>query len=595
VLFYDDFESGLSQWQTNGWGLTELQYVSATHSFTESPDGNYPANTVLVAGPSTGVDLTGYLGATLDYWANYQIETGFDVCRVEMSRDAQVWVELDALTGFEPSWQWKSYDIGGFAGESSVYFRFRFYSDPLYTYDGIYIDDFTVIGTDEDTSPPLILHPTEDDYRGSPDDTTLFAGIYDPSGISEAHLYYRLDGCPFQEAPLTNQVEQRYYFTIPAQEAGTFVEYYFEATDASSQLYTAVSDTFAYIAGRMLIHDDGLSEAILQGVPGDQAAVRFNVDESQYITTALVRIYTDAMTPLDSIGVYVWDDSGGLPGTAVVGPVVAYPANTPDQPEAWSWIDLRPALIQAHDLFHLGFEFAITSAVTHMALSYDQPPVHYRSSLNVGAGFAAFNTADFHIRAVVGDLIPDELLPPTDLSGTAQGDLLHLTWSAPTGSDDLLRYEIERQGEIIGQTVYLETEYTDTLTLIPYGLYAYRVRARYSTGISSFTDPWEFFWDSTGVKDPRAHYLPQSVGLHAYPIPTNGALNVSFEGLFPGDRLKLNLYDLLGREILSYGFSNKTKGRTIQIVLPETLAGGIYILAAQNDYLQIRRKVVYLP
>jgi hypothetical protein len=121
------------------------------------------------------------------------------------------------------------------------------------------------------------------------------------------------------------------------------------------------------------------------------------------------------------------------------------------------------------------------------------------------------------------------------------------------------------------------------------------VRARYSTGTSVFTDPWNYYWDSTGVYDPSNYSLPESFRLDAYPNPTNGELSISLTGRFPGDLVNFGLYDLLGREIVQSRLSALTKERTIQIALPASLPGGIYVLTAANDYLLLSRKIVYLP
>ncbi len=596
IVLSDDFESGLSLWQTNAWGLTESLSVSPTHSFSESPTGNYPADTVLIAVTSSGVDLTGFLGARLEFWASYDIEPSFDFCDVDVTREGIPWVNLGSLTGSYPFWQLQSFDVSGFAGQPDVRFRFRFYSDQLYTYDGLYIDDFTVIGEDEDTSGPFIIHIPPDGYEGSADDVTVLAVLLDPSGISENHLFYRLDGCPFQEASLLSQVGERYYYVIPAQDAGTLVEYYFEAADASVQLYATISDTFAYLSGEMLIYDDGLSEMILQVVPGDLAAVRFTRQNTGYIASAVLRFYTDFLNPLDSIRVSIWDDYLGIPGTLIAGPFDAYPFNTAQEPEAWTWIDLRPALQLAPADFHIVCEVATTGSVDHMALPYDSPPVHYRSSVNFGAGFEQVNYGDFHIRAVVGDIDPDELLPPTDLSGSSQGDLLLLTWSPPEATDDMLRYEIERQGEIIGQTIYQETEFTDTLTTLPPGLFTYRVRTIYSTGASPFCDPWDFLWDSTGVENEIGSNLPQRAEFSAFPVPTNGNLTVSITGTSVFGNVSIFIFDLLGREVWRWDVQKKSAVSVYNLSLPPHLAAGVYILESRNDDLiQARRKIVYLP
>jgi hypothetical protein len=597
IVLFDDFEGGLGLWETNGWGVSETWSISPTHSMTESPSGNYPTNITLLASTVAGADLSNYLGARLEFWASYEIEPAFDYCKVEVTRDDVTWIPLGSLSGLNLFWQLMTYDLGGFAGQSSVRVRFRFYSDPMTTYDGIYIDDFSVIGTDQDTSGPLILHPAPSAYEGSPDDVTVYADLLDASGISDDHLFYRLDGRPFQEAPRINQIGERYYYTIPAQEAGTLVEYYFEATDASPEYYTSVSDTFAYLAGVMLIQDDGLSEAIFEALPGNRAAVKFSpIHSIGYVASALVRIYTDSSIPLDSINVYVWGDQGGLPGSVLAGPFEVYPASGPQEPEAWTRVDLRSALLETPDVFHVGCEFSVTGSAQTMALSYDQPPVYRLSSADVGNGFEPVTFGDFHIRAVIGDLTPDQLLPPSDLIGQGLGELVVLSWSAPSGTDDLLRYEIQRQDEIVGQTIYLETEYTDTLTGLPWGTYVYRVRARYSTGVSPFSDPWTYQWDSTAVLPHDPPSPPQTGHLEIFPNPANGQFSVHYS-LPPTTNANntLSVFNICGQRILHRKLPEGVFEGAVEFELKGNLSAGIYLVELRVGKSSGRReKLVYL-
>ena len=45
IVFSDDFESGLTNWTVTGsWNTTTTDAYSPTHSFTDSPDGNYPVS-----------------------------------------------------------------------------------------------------------------------------------------------------------------------------------------------------------------------------------------------------------------------------------------------------------------------------------------------------------------------------------------------------------------------------------------------------------------------------------------------------------------------------------------------------------------------
>lgn len=597
VVLFDDFEGGTGLWQTNAWGLTQQVSVSPTHSFTESPSGNYPGNAVLTATTVVGADLTGYLGARLQFWAYYEVEFGFDFCFIEVTRDGELWVPLGSLTGLHPTWQLLTYDLGGFAGLPDVRFRFRFVSDPQTSYDGIYLDEFAVVGLSADSSGPLILHRGPIAYEGSPDNRSVYADFWDVSGIREEHLFFRTDGTPFREAQRDSVVGERYHHTIPAQEAGTLVEYYFTAQDAAPQMNESFSDTFAYLAGRMLIQDDGVSEGLFEAAPGNRAAVRFQLHNAGYVAAALLRFYTDSTHPLDSAAAYVWADSVGYPGIMLGGPFLLYPASTPENPEAWTWVDLRPALIQAPDTFHVGLEFGLTGSAPSLTLPYDSPPVHFRSAFDVGSGWESADFGDFHIRAVVGQFTPDELVPPTDLVGVPQGDLLRLTWSAPAGMDDLLRYEIERQSVLIGQTQHLETTYTDTLSNLPEGYYIYRVRARYSTGVSAFSAPFEYHWVPAGIREKIPPGDASSDEAAVFPNPANGMIRLSLTA-FPRDRsVELKLFDVRGRPAAVWREALKAGQSHLMLRLPDDLPAAVYVLNVKlgDGSPPLRRKVVYLP
>jgi len=592
LVLYDNFEGGLGLWQVSGWGLTTQYSVTPTHALTESPAGFYPNNATMLAATVTGADLTGWMGARLEFQARWEIETGFDFCFVEASRDGSFWVPLDALTGQHPDWQMLVYDLGGFAGLPNVRLRFRFVTDPQVNQDGLCVDDVGVWGLPEDQSGPLIIHRGPAAYQGGSGPRPVYAEIWDASGISQEQLFYRTDGTPFRTVPLDSLAGERYYHTIPAQEAGTAVEYYFRAVDAAPGGHEAFSDTFAYVAGQMLIQDDGLSEDIFEAPAGYRAAVRFARPNAGYLATALVRIYTDAFHPLDSLDLYVWADSSALPGPLLAGPFPFWPDCTPLNPEAWTPVDLRSALLTAPDTFHVGFEFG-GSGATLMALPYDTPAAWGRSSADQGSGFAPIEFGDFHLRTVVGGLTPDTLFAPDDLTGAGDGDLVHLSWSAPGPGDDLLRYEIERQGAIVGQTGHLETTWTDNLAGLPEGDYQYRVRARYSTGVSLFCDPWSYHYVPVGVIGGGA--TPAMTGAAAFPNPTNGMIKLRLGPEFKGGKVAVRLFDVRGREVRSWVLTAAGAG-AVGLDLPaQGLRAGVYVLDIRSEGLQQRLKVVMLP
>ncbi|HEX7343319.1 MAG TPA: hypothetical protein VF398_03585 [bacterium] len=404
VVLSDNFEGGLGLWQTYFWNVTDSFSVSPTHSFTDSDTTLYFSNTYITAEMAVGANLTGYLGATLQFQAKYWIEPNFDFCRVQVSRDGIFWVLITSITGISSNWQFLSYDIGAFAGLPNVRVRFAMQTDPQTNYDGIYIDDLAILGWPEDQSGPLIIHRGPEGYQGVPHDYRAEAEIWDASGISDEYLMYRVDGGDFRSAMLDSIIGENYYHTIPTQPAGSLVEYYFSATDASPGLHTSISDTFAYVAGQMLIQDDGYPEEVLVTASGDLAAVGFRAQNGGYVTSVLLSFYTDMFHPLDSVAVYVWADSAGFPDSVLAGPFIIFPASDPTDPEIWTWLDLRPAMIPAPDTFYVGLEFGLTGG-DYMSLSSDDSAVFNHSYLNIGSGFQPYDDGDLYIRCVVGDIV----------------------------------------------------------------------------------------------------------------------------------------------------------------------------------------------
>ena len=170
ILFTDNFESGITNWTTTGaWGLSTTASVSPTHSLSESPSGNYLASLETYCTMNTGVDLSTYPSATLEFQGKYKIEDSFDYMYVEISTDNFV-THVDAATytgDFSSAFALYSIDLGGYCGSNNVKVRFHFSSDTGLQYDGMYIDDFTITGNSIDNSPPLIIHTPLPYYEGT--------------------------------------------------------------------------------------------------------------------------------------------------------------------------------------------------------------------------------------------------------------------------------------------------------------------------------------------------------------------------------------------------------------------------------------------
>jgi carboxypeptidase T len=89
LVFFDDFEGpgGTDAWQLTGnWGLTTASSHSPDHSLTDSPSGEYPDQS------STSATLAeSYYATSLTFWHRYDIESGWDYGRVQVSADGGPW------------------------------------------------------------------------------------------------------------------------------------------------------------------------------------------------------------------------------------------------------------------------------------------------------------------------------------------------------------------------------------------------------------------------------------------------------------------------------------------------------------------------
>lgn len=399
TLFADDFESGLSSW-VGDWGLTDEHAHSPDSSFTESPYANSPNLSDLFSSMASGVDLSGYLGAALVFWNVHWLEEGFDYGYLEVSTDGgSSWIVLKTRNDTLDVWTPDTTDLGGFCGNSDVRVGFRVVTDPAYTEEGWFVDDVLITGSMEDHTPPLIIHRPPADTESVPQDLLVVAQITDMSGLASDSLYYRFDGGAYVPVTHDSASGDTYYFTVPESPAGTFVDYYLTATDGASPPNRGETVLFSYVAGTVVYYDDGEEEFVYGYGPGWRVAVRFSHGaDSALVATGLYRFYRDTTHPLDSVWIHLWDDAGGIPGADMIPRFKIWPSNTPDQPMAWTKVDLRPygVIVPAAD-FHLGCEFL--SSYPYM--SGDDPPASGRSNANDGSGWFP-NNNDAYIRVVVG-------------------------------------------------------------------------------------------------------------------------------------------------------------------------------------------------
>ncbi len=157
--FFDDFENGVNGWTTGGtgnlWAQTTSQSYSPTHSWTDSPAGNY-GNDVNSWLQSPVIDLSGKSGISVSAYARYALESGYDYTYLEWSTNGgTTWnaVPLASFNGLQDTWTQTVSPAAPLANQSNVRLRYRFTSDPAVVDDGFYVDDFAV------TYTPIVCEP----------------------------------------------------------------------------------------------------------------------------------------------------------------------------------------------------------------------------------------------------------------------------------------------------------------------------------------------------------------------------------------------------------------------------------------------------
>lgn len=151
----------LDNWNiNNSWTTTTATFVSSPSSYTESPNGEYPANANAAMTLAQPVDLSTALSATLRFSAKWNIEANYDYTQVLASSDG---TNFTALCGnytspgvnFQPNgepifegnqndWVIEEMDLADFIGQEQVWIRFQFASDGGVEEDGFYFDDLSV-------------------------------------------------------------------------------------------------------------------------------------------------------------------------------------------------------------------------------------------------------------------------------------------------------------------------------------------------------------------------------------------------------------------------------------------------------------------
>ncbi len=164
IVIEDDC-SDLTNW-TGGWNTTNESYHSETMSITDSPNSNYNSGETNTITMTNYVDLSGTntLSATLNFWAKWHIEAGWDYTQVEIKTNGGSWTTLAGnytklgnenqdpgqplYDGLQSAWVHESIDLASYIGEE-IKIRFKIVSDGYVEEDGFYFDDLQIIVIDD--------------------------------------------------------------------------------------------------------------------------------------------------------------------------------------------------------------------------------------------------------------------------------------------------------------------------------------------------------------------------------------------------------------------------------------------------------------
>ncbi len=426
-VFFDDFESGMDNWVVDGyWGISDEYAYEGAFSLTDSPyDPTYIAGEVQTVTMASGIDLSAALDADVTFYALIDLEEGFDYMYLDASPNGGTdWINIAIFNGEDMLDEWMFFDfaLGAVVGSDDVKLRFRFAPDFFVEFDGMYIDNFTITSFETDASPPLIVHDPLLLYEGTLAENVLSATLLDASGISSTELWYSADGGSYASVSGTAVGGDEYEYIVPALSPGTWVDYYFTASDDYDIPNTTGSDTFSYLAGNYIGYDNGvidfvqdIGDASASGY--EYAAVRITLDSFTTVVSAVIQNYTDFTRPNDSIEIHIWADDAGVPGDDIITPFKVFPEATLDAPNKGTRIDLRPYADELEGLIsdiYVGYGTPDGTAW----LSQTTPGIAGRTLVYFGADWFELSD-DYHFRVVTG---PSSGAPTANFTFDASGD-----------------------------------------------------------------------------------------------------------------------------------------------------------------------------
>lgn len=205
-IFNNNVEDGVDGWTAGGtnntWGITSSLSHSASHSWTDSPSGNYLDNTNSYL-KSPVLNLSGKRHIKFSVWTWYELEPGYDYVYLEYSLDGgSTWnpSPLASFNGVKKNWTEQVIDASVLDNQPNAALRFHLVSDQGVSYDGIYLDDmslsyepFTCSYQAALPGTPVMFSPYNQSKKTSP---VTFQWIQASIGGNPEGYILRIDGAP---------------------------------------------------------------------------------------------------------------------------------------------------------------------------------------------------------------------------------------------------------------------------------------------------------------------------------------------------------------------------------------------------------------
>ncbi len=183
-LFEDAGNSVTDNFENDGFGITDTDFVSPSTSITDSPNENYQDNANKSIEITEAINLTLATGAIANFYAQWEIEAGFDYAQFQISiDDGNSWIAQcgnytapgstnnsqptgePLYDGTQLNWVLEEIDLSDYLGEI-IRARFVFKSDGGLSQDGFYFDDLTfnitgdsVLSVEDTSSTQFTLYP----------------------------------------------------------------------------------------------------------------------------------------------------------------------------------------------------------------------------------------------------------------------------------------------------------------------------------------------------------------------------------------------------------------------------------------------------